>query len=221
MRASSAFIFECGITTSSWPACSPLRMRVRKSAIGSVIDIALDLPARLLDARDQAFVGDVAQADAAQAELAEVRARATAALAAVVVARRVLRRARLLYTLGSLGHLLVLLRIFEGSVALFVARGLRLLVGLRILFLQLLQRGGLVLCLRLALLVGNDRRGGGRLGLPGGSIDEREAECAEQGIALLVGLRRGREDDVEAANRVDGVVVDLREDDLLAHTKRV
>src|SRR3954447_3529271 len=105
MRASSAFIFECGITTSSWPACKPLRMRVRKSAIGSVIDIGLDLPTRLLDARDQALVRDLAQADPAQPELAEVRARATAALAAVVVARRVLRRARLLYTLGSLGHL--------------------------------------------------------------------------------------------------------------------
>ena len=40
MRAISAFIFECGISTSSWPARTPLRMRVRKSAIGSVIDIA-------------------------------------------------------------------------------------------------------------------------------------------------------------------------------------
>src|SRR6476660_9475989 len=103
-------------------------MRVRKSAIGSVIDIALDLPARLLDARDQALVSDLAQADAAEPELAEVRARATAPLAAV---------------------------------------------------------------------------------------REREAECVEQGIALLIGLRRRREDDVEAANLVDGVVVDLREDDLL------
>src|SRR3954454_16295924 len=99
MRASSVFIFEWGMTTSSWPACKPLRMRVRKSAIASVIDIAIDLPARLLDARDQALVRDVAQADPTQAELAEVRARATAALAAVVVARRVLARSRLLYTL--------------------------------------------------------------------------------------------------------------------------
>src|SRR3954449_5259652 len=104
MRASSAFIFEWGITTSSCPACSPLRMRVRKSAIGSVIDIALDLPARLLDARDETLVSDVPQADTAEAELAEVRTRTTAALAAVVVARRVLRGARLLYTLGSLSH---------------------------------------------------------------------------------------------------------------------
>src|SRR6478735_2587514 len=186
-------------------------MRVRKSAIGSVIDIAIDLPARLLDARDQTLVRDLAQADPAQAELAEIRTRATAALAAVVVARRVLRRARLLDTLGSLGHLLVLLRIFEGSVALFVARGLRLLVSLRILFLQLLEGSGLSLRLRLALRVGNGGFGGGLLGLTRGAIDEREAEGVEQGIALLVGLRRGRKDDVEAADGVDGVVIDLGE----------
>src|SRR3954453_469181 len=80
-------------------------MRVKKSAIGSVIDIALYLPARLLNARDQALVRNLAQADPAEAELAEVRARATAALAAVVIARPVLGRTRLLYTLGSLCHL--------------------------------------------------------------------------------------------------------------------
>src|SRR3954466_9352294 len=98
MRASSAFIFEAGISTSSCPACSPLRMRVRKSAIGSVIDMAgpVVLPARLPDAGDQALRGDLAQADAAQAELAVVRARPPAALAAGVVARLVLRRAGLL-----------------------------------------------------------------------------------------------------------------------------
>src|SRR3954462_14495557 len=96
MRAISAFIFECGITTSSWPARKPLRMRVRKSAIGSVIDIAKPLPARLLDTGDQALVCDLAQADPAQAELAVVRARTTAPLAAVVFARLVLVRARLL-----------------------------------------------------------------------------------------------------------------------------
>src|SRR3954449_9301944 len=136
-------------------------MRVRKSAIGSVIDIAIDLPARLLDARDQALVRDLAQADPAQAELAEVRARATAPLAAVVVARRVLVRARLLDTLGSLGHLLSRLRIFEGSVALFSRRRP---IRLRVLFLQLLEGSGLSLGLGLALLVGDGRRCGGLLG---------------------------------------------------------
>src|SRR5436190_7519015 len=209
MRAISAFIFECGITTSSCPACSPLRMRVRKSAIGSVIDIALDLPARLLDARDQTLVRDVSQADPAQAELAEIRTRATAALAAVVVARRVLVRTRLLDTLGSLGHLLVRLRIFEGSVALFFVSRLRLGVCLRVFFLQLLQSGLLGLCLRLALLLADRGLLGLSLGGPRRAIREREPERVEQGVALLVGLRRGREDDVETANGVDGVVVDL------------
>src|SRR3954453_7071796 len=113
-------------------------MRVRKSAIGSVIDIALDLPARLLDARDQALVRDRPQADAAQAELAEIRTRATAALAAVVVARRTLVRTRLLYTLGSLGHLLSAFRIFEGSLVLVSGPGRRG-IRLRVFFLQLLE----------------------------------------------------------------------------------
>src|SRR4051812_11372556 len=196
-------------------------MRVRKSAIGSVIDIVLDLPARLRDARDQTLVSDVAQADAAQAELAVVRTRTTAALAAVVVARRVLARTRLLDTLGSLGHLLVRLRIFEGSVALFVFSRLRLGVCLRVLFLQLLQRGLLGFRLRLPLLLADRGRFGLGLGGPGRAIREWEAEGVEQGVALLVGFRRRGEDDVEAAHLVDGVVVDLREDDLLAYAERV
>ena len=48
------------------------------------------LPARLRHAGDHALVRDLAQADPAEAELAEVRARATAPLAAVVVACLVL-----------------------------------------------------------------------------------------------------------------------------------
>src|SRR3954452_18091169 len=99
MRASSAFIFECGITTSSWPACRPLRMRVRKSAIGSVTYIGLDLPARLLDARDQALVREAAQAAPPQTERAQVRTRTSAALAAVVGQRLLLRRSCLLCTM--------------------------------------------------------------------------------------------------------------------------
>src|SRR5438067_6122869 len=55
-----------------------------------------DLPARLRYARDHALRRDLAQADPAQPELAEVCARAAAALAAVVGARLVLRRALLL-----------------------------------------------------------------------------------------------------------------------------
>src|SRR2546423_11181821 len=100
MRAISAFIFECGISTSSCPAERPLRMRVRKSAIGSFIA----LPARLPDARDQSLACDLAKADPAEAELAVVRARATAALAAVVHPSLVLVRAALLDDFACFGQ---------------------------------------------------------------------------------------------------------------------
>src|SRR5215210_3713954 len=93
MRAPSALKVEAGITTSSWSAISPLRMRVRRSAMGSpVTDMS---PARLGQARDVALVGVLAQADAAEPELAQVRARSAAALAAVVVACLVLGSASL------------------------------------------------------------------------------------------------------------------------------
>src|SRR5947208_16104949 len=84
IRASSILNFEAGMSTVSWSADNPLRIRVRKSAIGSVIDMRL--PARLRQARDVALVGHLAQADAAQPELADVRARPAAPPAAVVVA---------------------------------------------------------------------------------------------------------------------------------------
>src|SRR5689334_20967426 len=46
------------------------------------------------------------------------------------------------------------------------------------------------------------------------SVLERKAERGEQCLALVVGLRAGREGDVHAADRVDLVVLDFREDDL-------
>src|SRR5436305_12513465 len=84
MRARSVLNFDAGMSTSSWSARRPFRMRVRKSAIGSVIDMLL-LPARLRESGDVALVGHLAQADPAEAELAEVRAGAAAPLAAIVV----------------------------------------------------------------------------------------------------------------------------------------
>src|SRR5919205_625155 len=80
MRAISRLSFELGISTVSCAAMIPLRMRVRKSATGSVIDMRS--PARLRHAGDEALVGELAQADPAQAELAVHRARAPAAPAA-------------------------------------------------------------------------------------------------------------------------------------------
>src|SRR4051794_10545481 len=83
MRATSPLNLDAGMSTTSRSAWIPLRMRVRKSAIGSLTDICL--PARLGHARDVALVRLLAQADAAQPELAEVRARAAALAAAVVL----------------------------------------------------------------------------------------------------------------------------------------
>src|SRR5215208_6436633 len=50
---------------------------------------------------------------------------------------------------------------------------------------------------------------------------DRQAQPQEERARLLVGLRGRRDRDVEAANLVDAVVVDLREDDLLADSQRV
>src|SRR3712207_1765889 len=88
MRAISAFRREFGITTSSCAAWMPLRIRVRKSAMGSVIDMRS--PARLRHAGDEALVGELAQADTADAELLVHGPRAPAAPAAAVRARGVL-----------------------------------------------------------------------------------------------------------------------------------
>src|SRR5436190_6680921 len=158
MRARSVLNFEAGMSTSSWSARNPFRMRVRKSAIGSVIDMSL-LPARLGESGDVSLVGHLAQADPAEAELAEVRARAAAPLAAIVVTGLVLGCAPLAHHLGRLRHLLVLLICvgLGGRVGRLVAlgfgrrRGLR--VRLRVLFLQLIERGLLGLRLGAPLLL--------------------------------------------------------------------
>src|SRR5215210_4120291 len=68
IRASSRLSLDEGISTVSCAAWIALRIRVRKSATGSVMDMRL--PARLGHARDVAHVGQLAQADAAEPELA-------------------------------------------------------------------------------------------------------------------------------------------------------
>src|SRR5689334_15101266 len=102
MRAISRLSLLEGITTVSWAAWMPLRIRVRKSAMGSVIDMRS--PARLRHAGDEALVRELAQADPAQAELAVHRARTTAAAAAGVLAGLVLGRPGLPDDLALLCH---------------------------------------------------------------------------------------------------------------------
>src|SRR6476620_6277698 len=102
MRAISTFSLDAGMSTVSWAAWIPLRIRVRKSAMGSVIDMSL--PARLRHAGDVAVVRERPQADPAQAELAEHAARAAALAASRVLTGLVLAAARLAHALRGLGH---------------------------------------------------------------------------------------------------------------------
>src|SRR4051812_18556448 len=129
MRAISVFRPEAGMSTVSCAAWMPLRMRVRKSAMGSVIDMRLLLPARLRHARDVAVVRHVAQADPADAELAVHRTGAAALAAAGVLAGLVLGWTCLTHALGRLGH----------ASGLLVGIG----VGVAGFALEALARGGL------------------------------------------------------------------------------
>src|SRR4051812_22143527 len=102
MRAISRLSLLDGISTSSLAAMMPLRIRVRKSAMGSVIDMRL--PTALGHAGDVALVSELAQADPAEPELAVDRARAPAAAAARMGPGLVLRRAIRANDLGCLSH---------------------------------------------------------------------------------------------------------------------
>src|SRR5579875_21891 len=124
IRASSSLSLEAGTSTVSCAAETPLRMRVRKSAIGSVIVIsemppcvarlprsrvprehacrphvrepAAPSPRRLRHARDLAAVGELPQADPTDAEAPVYRPRPPAARAASIRTHAELRLAPLL-----------------------------------------------------------------------------------------------------------------------------
>src|ERR1700675_517762 len=81
MRAISVFSLETGTSTRWCFAAAALRMRVKKSAIGSVCIILL--PARFGDAGDFALLRHTTETDSAHLELADIAARAAAATAAV------------------------------------------------------------------------------------------------------------------------------------------
>src|SRR5262245_9443899 len=91
MRAISSLSFEEGSSTRSCSALLALRMRVSMSATGSV---SMGSPRALRHAGDHALVGQLAQADPAEAELLEHGAGPPALVAARVVARLELLRAR-------------------------------------------------------------------------------------------------------------------------------
>src|SRR5437763_7887930 len=88
MRANSRFCLDAGMSTVSCAARIALRTRVRKSAIGSVIDMSAcssaPLPGRLRHPGDLTVVRQLAKADAAHPELAIHGARAPATSAASI-----------------------------------------------------------------------------------------------------------------------------------------
>src|SRR5215208_7045134 len=117
MRASSFLSFDDGISTVSCAAMIPLRILVRKSAMGSVMLTPIPLPARLRHAGDVALVRELAQADAAEAELLVDGARPAALAAARVRARLVLRRPRGADDLGGLCHVVSSLSVPQAATA--------------------------------------------------------------------------------------------------------
>src|SRR6202161_1776852 len=81
MRAISVFSFDTGTSTRWCLAAAALRMRVRKSAMGSVC-IAL-LPARFHDAGNFSLERHTAETNSAHLELADISASAATNAAAV------------------------------------------------------------------------------------------------------------------------------------------
>src|SRR5215471_15756708 len=106
MRAISLLSFDAGTSTRWCFAAAPLRMLVRKSAIGSVCIIlfALSLPARLHDAGNFSLERHAAETDTAHFKLADIGARAAANSATVAMAHLELRLPLVLYDLRRTCH---------------------------------------------------------------------------------------------------------------------
>src|SRR5882762_3437094 len=85
-RAIASFSFDHGTSVVSLRARLALRMRVRRSAMGSVIISGALLPGCLDQSRNLPLQRELAQTDAAQLEAAEEGARTPAQRAAVVLA---------------------------------------------------------------------------------------------------------------------------------------
>src|SRR5262249_21998205 len=106
MRAISLLSFEAGTSTRWCFAAAPLRMLVRKSAIGSVCIILLivSLPARLGHARNFSLERHATEADTAHLKLADIRARTAANAAAVAMLRLELGLLLVLYDFCGACH---------------------------------------------------------------------------------------------------------------------
>src|SRR5688572_33199112 len=175
-------------------------MRTSMSAMGSLMLMHALLPARLDDAGHFALERQVAQLVAAQSELAVDPARAPGQRTTVAQPDR-RGVARQLLQLGARGFL-VLVR---------DARIVDQLQQSGTLRLELLDGAAALLVTELESELGH--------AVP--LLLERETESGEQRARLVVRLRRGGDSDVHAPERVDLVVVDLREDDLFLEAQVV
>src|SRR5450631_4024197 len=99
----ASFSFEAPTPTVGLPADCALRIRVRRSAIGSVMLIVRASPARLRQAWNLTAIGRFAQLGARQPKLAVYAARTPGNRAAIALARRT-RIARLLLQLHLRGN---------------------------------------------------------------------------------------------------------------------
>ena len=188
----------------------------------------VSLPARLRQAGDVALVGQLAQADPAEAELAEVRARAAAALAAVVVAGLVLRRARAgappvrSWPCPSSPRRPPARR--RPGLAARRSRRPRRSAGC-----SYASGFSSFSCSSAACSASACRRSFSSPAAPGATCPRGAAAPARNGMPNVSSsakasssvVRGGGDGHVEAAHLVDRVVVDLREDDLLADAHRV
>src|SRR6478672_11190936 len=104
-------MFDDGTETVAFDTICALRMRVSRSAMGSLMlmELLLALPAGLDHAGDVACEGHLADLAAGQSELAERAARAAGDLAAVALAGRVGVARQLLQPQARGGPLLVAL----------------------------------------------------------------------------------------------------------------
>src|SRR5262245_23165781 len=134
MRAISAFILEAGTSTVLWRAMRPLRRRVSRSAMGSVMLIVLaSSPARLRHPGERSLQGQVPETDPADLELSQVAAGTPAAPTPGVLPYHELAGARRLCHPRLGRHLLLvspLLLLAEGHAQAAEERP-RLLVGPR------------------------------------------------------------------------------------------
>src|ERR1700675_4901601 len=196
----ATFSFEAPMPTVGLPADCALRIRVRRSAIGSVMLIVRASPTRLRQAWNLTAISRFAQLGARQPEFPVHPARTAGDRAAIALPR------------GS--------RIARLALQFRLRRGALFRPGLRRPD-QLLELGApLSVFFRYleALLLAHEHV---RLGHCLYLLTERKVESFKERAPVLVVARRGGNGDVHATDLIDLVVLDFGENDLLLDPQAV